>query len=774
MFKRSIGSVLVVSVSLAVIVAIAGMGLYVTRSSNTMALETSRQAVTTQADLSATALKQYLDYSRSMVVSLAGQAAIISAFETGDPSRADERFASFIKAYPDYWAMFAFDLHGKVVAGYNALGKNMAGADRSDRDYVKAILAGQESYCSRTILKAKSADKEMLIFGVSAAVHDATGKLVGGVGVFPRWDVFTEHFIDTLHFGKRGYAFAFDENGVFIAHGQDKSTILKNFGDQEFIRQALQMKNGSLFYPWRGEQKFMAFVRVPETGWTVAMTTYVSEMTQLANEQRNVLVVVGICTILVLMAIIFIISRKLIVRPVQNIETFTAAVSGGDFQAALSGTYRYELKDLAENVRSMVLELKKRLGFSQGLLDGLTMPCVVVDNDQKILFVNQAILNFLEFDEQPDAYQGRDLAEFFYGEKGRDTLIGRAMREKRPVIGTLTEVKGRKGTLRFAQIDTAPLYDLDGNTLGGFGVFSDLTELRAQQKQVEAQNERIAAVARDAAQISDQVASASEELSAQVEQASRGADEQRRMTDETATAMEEMNATVLEVAKNAGQAAELADGARTKADQGAAIVRDVIGAIGTIKDKAGKLGADMAELGGQAQDIGRVLDVISDIADQTNLLALNAAIEAARAGDAGRGFAVVADEVRKLAEKTMQATKEVTQAIGAIQRSARESIAGTEDMAKAVDQGTERARLSGSALEEIQTMVVQTADQVRGIATASEQQSAASAEISRGTESVNRIAAETAQAMEQSAEAVSDLARLAQELNTLMDALKGQ
>jgi methyl-accepting chemotaxis protein len=270
------------------------------------------------------------------------------------------------------------------------------------------------------------------------------------------------------------------------------------------------------------------------------------------------------------------------------------------------------------------------------------------------------------------------------------------------------------------------------------------------------------------------VTSASEELSSQIEQSSRGSEEQTHRVSETATAMEEMNATVLEVAKNASQAAETADKAKHKAEDGSQVVAQVVKGIGEVQSSALELKTDMTSLGKQAEGIGQVLNVISDIADQTNLLALNAAIEAARAGDAGRGFAVVADEVRKLAEKTMTATKEVGDAIRGIQEGARKNISNVEHAVSKIDAATGLAGKSGEALNEIVSLVDLTTDQVRSIATASEQQSAASEEINRSIEDVNRISSETSDAMRQSAQAVGELAHQAQVLKGLIEQMKDE
>ncbi len=278
--------------------------------------------------------------------------------------------------------------------------------------------------------------------------------------------------------------------------------------------------------------------------------------------------------------------------------------------------------------------------------------------------------------------------------------------------------------------------------------------------------------ARNIEGVVERLTTASEELAAQVEEASRGADEQKSRTSETATAMEEMNATVLEVARNASQAAEGSDKARAKAQSGSQVVDQAVQAINKVQTQAQGMTGNLGKLGQQAENIGRIMNVIEDIADQTNLLALNAAIEAARAGDAGRGFAVVADEVRKLAEKTMNATKEVGDAISAIQGSTRSNIDGMGHAVEAVVEATRLANDSGTVLREIVGLVEQAADQVRSIATAAEEQSAASEEINRSVEDINRISSETSEVMTQSSQAIVELASQASDLQDLVQKLK--
>ena len=299
-----------------------------------------------------------------------------------------------------------------------------------------------------------------------------------------------------------------------------------------------------------------------------------------------------------------------------------------------------------------------------------------------------------------------------------------------------------------------------------------MQQAEAASKEAQAKTEAMLVAADKLEAVGNVVSSASAELSAQIEQSDRGAAESASRLSEAATAMNEMNATVQEVAKNAGAASTASAETKEKAEAGAQVVEKAVHSIEQVHQMSLELKDDMAQLNEHAQDITRIMSVISDIADQTNLLALNAAIEAARAGEAGRGFAVVADEVRKLAEKTMASTNDVGNAIKAIQESTTKSMTGVDNAVERIGEANELASRSGAALQEIVATVEATADQVNAIATASEEQSAASEEINQSIVQVNDMSKQTAEAMAEAARAVSDLAAQAQGLTDLIQDLK--
>jgi methyl-accepting chemotaxis protein len=257
-----------------------------------------------------------------------------------------------------------------------------------------------------------------------------------------------------------------------------------------------------------------------------------------------------------------------------------------------------------------------------------------------------------------------------------------------------------------------------------------------------------------------------------VELVSQGSEDQRARVESTASAMTEMNAAVMEVARSAGQAAEQAEMTRSKAHDGSELVEKVVDSIKLVNKVAATLQTNMQELGHQAENIGGVMNIISDIADQTNLLSLNAAIEAARAGEAGRGFAVVADEVRKLAEKTMTATHEVEANITAIQQSARTNVGEVGTAAKAVAEAMDLAHTSGDALTEIVKLASANSSVVASIAAAAEEQSATFEEINHAIEAISRIVASTSDGMAQANAAVQDLSKVAHELDAVMAELR--
>lgn len=216
-------------------------------------------------------------------------------------------------------------------------------------------------------------------------------------------------------------------------------------------------------------------------------------------------------------------------------------------------------------------------------------------------------------------------------------------------------------------------------------------------------------------------------------------------TTTVAVATEEMSATSGDIAQNCQMAAEGALRANEAAHHGAMVVESTIAVMQRIAERVQASAKTVEELGRQSDQIGSIIGTIEDIADQTNLLALNAAIEAARAGEQGRGFAVVADEVRALAERTTKATREISGMIKSIQNDTRSAVVAMEEGVAEVEQGTHEATRSGEALRSIRNEIDSVNMQVQQIATAAEEQTATTSEISCNIHQITDVVKDTSE-----------------------------
>ncbi len=268
---------------------------------------------------------------------------------------------------------------------------------------------------------------------------------------------------------------------------------------------------------------------------------------------------------------------------------------------------------------------------------------------------------------------------------------------------------------------------------------------------------------------SDEVAQAAGDITQAADEVAKASDAQAKQTGQVASAIEQMVGTVSEIASQTTEATNLAERAGEQAKEGGKIVGGTVEGIDSVAGIVNTTATSVRELGERSKQIGKVIEVINDIADQTNLLALNAAIEAARAGEHGRGFAVVADEVRKLAERTTKATEEVSSSIQGIQQDTDVAVmqmeAGTTEVAESVD----RASKAGEALQSIEGASDSVLGSIRAIATAAEEQSATSAHIQQSVTEITQLSSDSAKSSTHAASVASQLEGKSKQLRELVD-----
>jgi methyl-accepting chemotaxis protein len=259
------------------------------------------------------------------------------------------------------------------------------------------------------------------------------------------------------------------------------------------------------------------------------------------------------------------------------------------------------------------------------------------------------------------------------------------------------------------------------------------------------------------------------------ERAHRNVDDINQQQQEVAmvaTAVTELASATQEIASHAEHTASTAQASTESTDNGRAVVENTKISITRLSDELKQASTIVAELDKHSQEISTVLSTIQGIAEQTNLLALNAAIEAARAGEQGRGFAVVADEVRILSQRTHASTEEIKSTIETLQTTTASAVSTMESSSSLAGDSVADVDKATAALSEIDAAVNQISDMATQIATAAEEQTHVTSEITQNITSIKDVSEHLVHSANDTSQEADNLRHQATKLNDKVSTYK--
>lgn len=428
----------------------------------------------------------------------------------------------------------------------------------------------------------------------------------------------------------------------------------------------------------------------------------------------SVMVVMGL--------LLFYVSKRLILVPIERLCEITAQVAAGDLSRTLEAGSNDELGTLTDSLNGMVGSLNQMVRQVNSATDELA---IISENlsDASGKVVNSARL-------QADGVTSTSSA----------------------VVEINASIKG------VAQ-------NVENLSLSASESSSSILELSASVEEVALNTENLS-------QAVGNVSSSIIQMTSSIKQVGGGVSSLLEATNSTASSVMQMDVSIKQVEKNTAEASAISEIVRKDAELGKAAVEASITGINEIKKSSDVTFEVIKNLSQRANEIGAILSVIDDVAEQTNLLALNAAIIAAQAGEHGKGFAVVAGEIKELAERTRSSTREINKVIKGVQDETALAVDAIQTANDSITDGKSLAEKSGAALQKIYNGVQQATDQMQEIARATLEQSRGSQLIRNATEQISDMVNQIATATKEQAVGSDQIITATETMKQLTDQVR--
>jgi len=436
-------------------------------------------------------------------------------------------------------------------------------------------------------------------------------------------------------------------------------------------------------------------------GWVLRGEPSADVARELARVRTAVLGVLALVS-LALLAASVVVTRRLVVAPIEEMSAVAGRVSQSDLTARAGRRSDDELGDLADSLNRIVENLAAIVGRIRG--------------------VSEAVGQVIERVSATAAAVAR----------GTDTVSARVSETGASTSQMLQSLKGIADNVEV--------------------LAQSAEESSSSIMEMAATNDEVAENIGQLAQSVGETTAAIEEMTHSIKEVAGSVEQLSSVAEQTSFSVKRMDDSIGQVESNANETAKLSEQAQRDAELGTEAISRTLAGIDKIKESSREAAAVIQSLGMKIDVVGNILNVIDDVAEQTNLLALNAAILAAQSGEHGKGFAVVADEIKDLAERTGASTKEISELIRTVQDESQNAVAAMQRGVQNVEQGVKLGLEAESALKKIQASSLKSTQMVKAIARATVEQA-------KGSKQVTQAISKIAETVQQIASATSEQAR---------------